>query len=101
MRSPILLLALLALAGLPAHPATAQGFPGATVGIPLGRPDPFGAMTGRPAEPMNRSTSEPLAGRSADHDAVRPDRRLRSPSRRHLDRGHRAEPKRRPPLARR
>lgn len=94
MRRPILVLALLVL---PVFPTLAQGFPGATVGIPLGKPDPFGAMTGRPAEPMAAPSADP----SAEREAIRPDRRLRSPSRRHLKSHHRAGPKRRPPLARR
>ena len=94
MRRPILLLTLLAL---PVPPALAQGFPGATVGIPLGKPDPFGRMTRPPAEPMAEPSADPAAGR----EAAWPDRRLHSQARRPL-KGHRqAEPKRRPPLARR
>ncbi len=92
MRRPILLLTLLAL---PVSPALAQGFPGATVGIPLGKPDPFGSMTRPPAEPM-AETSAP----SAEREAARPDRRLHSQARRPLKGHRRAEPKRRPPLAR-
>ncbi|CAO4164470.1 hypothetical protein [Methylorubrum aminovorans] len=94
MRHPILLVAFLAL---PAVPALAQGFPGATVGIPLGKPDPFGTATRPPAQPM----AEPFADPSADRGVAQRDRRLRSQPRRLLKGDHRAEPKRRPPLARR
>ncbi|MBB2963858.1 hypothetical protein [Methylobacterium sp. R2-1] len=94
MRRPILLLALLAV---PVSPVLAQGFPGATVGIPLGKPDPFGAMARRPAESM----ADPFAEPSTGGEATRPERRLRSPSRGHLKGHDRAAPKRRPPLARR
>ncbi|MEH3117602.1 MAG: hypothetical protein PGN25_08370 [Methylorubrum populi] len=94
MRNPIFSLsAALALSLLTAGLARAQGMPGATVGLPMGSPDPFGLSTvNRPA-----GTAEPFADPSMD----RGERRIvRQPQRRL--KGHRhATPKRRVPTARR
>ena len=84
--------AALALTLLPARLAQAQGMPGATVGLPMGSPDPFGLSTvNRPsgAEPLAEPGMDP-AERRVD---PRPHRRLKSQ--------RPAAPKRRAPVARR
>lgn len=85
--------AALALTLLPARLAQAQGMPGATVGLPLGSPDPFGLSTvNRPA-----GTAEPFAEPGMDPAErrvdPRPQRRLKSQ--------RPVAPKRRTPVARR
>ncbi len=90
MRKLSLVLAVLALPL--AAGAQAQGMPGATVGLPLGSPNPFGTMTNRQAAP------EP----AAEPERVRPDGRIGARSSRRLHHGHRhAGPRQRAPTARR
>lgn len=77
----------LALSLLSAGFAQAQGMPGATVGLPMGSPDPFGLSTAnRPA-----ATGEPFAEPGMD----RPERRAVRHPRRFKAHRH-AAPKRRP-----
>jgi hypothetical protein len=86
--------ATLALTLLPASLAQAQGMPGATVGLPMGSPDPFGLSTvnrpsGYSAEPYAEPGMDPVERRIRP----RPQRRVKS---------HRnSAPKRWAPVARR
>ncbi len=53
MRSPVIALLTLALSG-----SAALAMPGATVGIPLGSPDPFGTMRRNAEPPMAEAVPE-------------------------------------------
>lgn len=86
MRKPILVIPAALMLCLSFGAAGAQGFPGATVGIPLGSPDAFGSMTRQRAEPPAEPAIRP--------DAARPDRRAGPRSRRHALDHRRAAPKR-------
>lgn len=88
--------AALALTLLPARLAGAQGMPGATVGLPMGSPDPFGLST------VNRpSGAEPLAEPLAEPGMNPAERRLDPRPHRRLKIQRSAGPKRRAPVARR
>ncbi|KAB7787472.1 hypothetical protein [Methylorubrum populi] len=93
--------AALALTLLPARLAQAQGMPGATVGLPMGSPDPFGLSTvNRPS-----GTAEPFAG-SGVEPGIEPgmdpaERRVDPRPHRRLKSQRPAAPKRRAPVARR
>ncbi|CAO4186478.1 hypothetical protein [Methylorubrum extorquens] len=86
--------AALALTLLPASLAQAQGMPGATVGLPMGSPDPFGLSTvNRPSGYFAEPYAEPGMDPAERRIHPRPQRRLKS---------HRnSAPKRRAPMARR
>lgn len=91
MRKPILVISAALALCLSFDAARSQGFPGATVGIPLGSPDAFGSMT--------RQQVEPPAEPSVRPEAARPDRRAGPRSRRHAQDHRRAAPKRPVPRA--
>ncbi|MFJ7439847.1 hypothetical protein ACIQW5_19510 [Methylorubrum thiocyanatum] len=89
--------AALALTLLPARLAQAQGMPGATVGLPMGSPDPFGLSTvNRPS-----GTAEPFAGPGVEPGIDPAERRLDPRPHRRLKSQRSTAPKRRAPLARR
>ena len=82
----------LALTLLPENLAQAQGMPGATVGLPMGSPDPFGLSTvNRPSGYSPEPYAEPGMDPAERRIRPRPQRRLKS---------HRnPAPKRRAPMA--
>lgn len=86
--------AALALTLLPASLAQAQSMPGATVGLPMGSPDPFGLSTvNRPSGYDAEPYAEPGMGP--------PERRIRQRPQRQLKSHRNSTPKRRAPMARR
>ena len=99
MREPLLgLSATLMLSLLAAGQVRAQGMPGATVGLPLGSPDPFGLSTvNRPADAEAARSAAPSAERGVDSAG----RRAVRPPLRRLKGQRDAAPKQRTPAARR